>query len=365
VAFGGFLVYFLLQDQDDEAPKPTAGRPGFPSFPGGGPSGQPTPLLTTPGNRVSKIGSFPALGATIGPDQKRVRFFDRDTGNLYEANFDGTELTKISDSSLAEGVVDVVWSPLKDYFVALFEDQSKNFIYNFRSGLSVDLRQNLVAAAFSPQNNRLAYQNFLTNESSLILVNLDGSRPQTIFSAALPKTRLAWVQTNKLAVNPAPSGRAQGSVITINPSNGSLGQILAGKYGLVTNWSPNGRLVIYSTTDQFGHELSLWLADENGVSIKQLEINTLADKCVWSQDNRIVYCAAPSSWPNDLTLPDDYYKGVVAVSDSFVSLNTETSLPSFILELTDSDAQSLIITPQEDYLLFINRKDGFLYSIRL
>ena len=363
VVFGGILVYFLLQRSGGPPIPPD--EVAFPRFPEEEVTGQPTPIPEIAGDRFSHITDFPVIAPTISPDGNRVRFFERSTGNIFEANFNGSELTKISDSLLADNISSIIWSPPGDRFVALFEEITKNFIYTFETGLSDPITKNVATLSFSPRGNQIVYQDFDFDESKIITANIDGSRPQTILRMALPGTNLQWVDNSKISLVQFPSGLAQNFLLTINPVSGALNQILDGVYGLIVNWSPSGKKFLYSSTDRFGRNLALQLFNENGDVIKRLQINTLADKCVWSQDNRIIYCTAPSIWPGENILPDDYYKGIIDTNDSFVRINTDNDEVNFIFEFIQIDTQDLILTPQEDYLIFINRKDGLLYSIKL
>lgn len=366
VVFTGILIFFLLRQEAVQDPPTSNNIPGFPSFSGGTTSTEPPPqILDAPGNKVSRIGDFAVFAPSISPDGKRVRFFERNTGNLYEANFNGTELTRVSSSLLPQGLTSVIWSPTKTHFGAFFESAPNNFLYDFVSGLSTNISKTIAGAAFAPQSPRIAYQDMQENESIITIATLTNTNQRVIFRGALPKTNFQWIQETRLSIVPFASGLIPGFVLTINPTSGAINQVIRDSHGLTALWSPNGKQFIYTKTDAFGHNLSLWLADENGNDIKKLDIITLAEKCVWAKDNFVLFCSAPETWPSDALLPDDYYKGIVRGADMFLRVNTTTNAVSFVLEPTLVDATNLIIAPQEDYLFFINRYDGGLYSIKL
>lgn len=368
VAFGGVLIYFLLNQQpDDETQPPQTTIPGFPSFPGAqtGDTAPPSPLLDAPGNRVARIGAFRARAPAISPDGNRVWFFERETGNLYEANFNGSELTKISSSLLPSDLASIVWSRGRASFAAFFENGANNFIYTFSSGLSTTIAKNIADASFAPQSARIAYHELGAQESTVTVSSTANTNQRALLRAAMGPSHVQWVQESQLSVAPRASGLIPGFVIVINPASGALNQVVRDAHGLTALWSPSGARLLYTTTDQFGRNLSLWLVDASGNNPKKLDITTTADKCVWASDNRTLFCAAPEAWPAESLLPDDYYKGIVSGPDAFLRINTETDAISFVLEPTLVDAQELLITPNEDYLLFINRMDGGFYSIKL
>ncbi|KKS65976.1 MAG: hypothetical protein UV36_C0038G0004 [Parcubacteria group bacterium GW2011_GWC2_42_6] len=94
----------------------------------------------------------------------------------------------------------------------------------------------------------------------------------------------------------------------------------------------------------------------------------MADKCVWSKDGVTIFCALPQKMTTNAVWPDDYYKGLVVLEDDFykidLSASTKTKIAGSSTE-TGYDAQDLFLSPKEDYLFFVNKKDGLLYSLKL
>ena len=94
----------------------------------------------------------------------------------------------------------------------------------------------------------------------------------------------------------------------------------------------------------------------------------MADKCVWSKDDRTVFCAVPQQISENAVWPDDYYKGLTIVNDDFYKINLETGEKTKIAGSQEGygyDAQELFLSPKEDYLFFVNRRDGLLYILKL
>jgi Tol biopolymer transport system component len=178
-----------------------------------------------------------------------------------------------------------------------------------------------------------------------------------------------WPSADQISIRTRPSGLAQSVLYTINPSTSDFQKVLSDIYGLTVLWSPSGEKILFSETDNNGHNLKLKVANKDGQIVKELDITTWPEKCVWSQDERIIFCAVPRGLPTTAIWPDDYYKGLFSTVDDFYKINLETNQKTLLVETeqtkTGYDASQLILSPQEDYLIFVNKKDGLLYSLRL
>ena len=174
-----------------------------------------------------------------------------------------------------------------------------------------------------------------------------------------------WPNKNKIAIRTKPSGLAESVIYTIDLSDRNLKKIIKETYGLTALWSPLGDKILISETNSQGLNLKLKLADLNEQIIKELTFTTLPEKCVWSQDNKTIFCAVPKNISKTAVMPDDYYKEKISFSDEIWRINLETEDIIAIEKNDDFDAKELLLSPLEDYLLFINQKDGLLYSLKL
>ncbi len=179
-----------------------------------------------------------------------------------------------------------------------------------------------------------------------------------------------WPSSGKVAIRTKSSGLAQGIVYAIDLTTGDFQKIIKETYGLTVLWSPLGDKILFSETDNRGKNLKLKIADLAKSTIQELNFVTLPEKCVWSQDNRTLFCAVPKTISTLATLPDDYYKGLISLADDFWLINLDTQEKIQIFEAINEetmayDAQQLLLSPLEDYLLFVNKRDGLLYSLEL
>jgi hypothetical protein len=178
-----------------------------------------------------------------------------------------------------------------------------------------------------------------------------------------------WPQGSDLFLREKPSGIATSSLYSLSTSSRAFNTVISNIYGLSIKWSQKGDKMLYSKTDSKGQSIGIYTADRNGTNEKSANVSTLAEKCTWSQDIRYIYCAVPTNIQEAKLLPDDFYKGTFIGNDQFYKINVETGEKTNILEgetINETyDATELFLSPTEDYLMFINKGNGLLYSIKL
>lgn len=349
LAVGGFFVYNFFLNQDDEVENTNS---------------TPDPLS----NQIKAISQEAVLNPVI--NGQKVRYYLADNGRAYESNFDGSGLTQLSTDTLTN-LSGVLWSPNKDKAIHIFNDQGiiKKYFYDFETKQSTKLSQNIGYISWAPNEDRIVYQ-YLgpTEESSISISNPDGLDWTNVFPTRMKDLIIKWPSSNKVALITKPSGLTQGTAYTLNLANNDFQKIIEPTYGLTTLWSPQANKLLFSETDHQGKDLKLKIADLGQPTINQLDIITLPEKCVWSTDNQTVFCAVPENIPQIAILPDDYHKNLTSFSDHFWKINVNTGQKIKIFENKGEqiyDAKNLLLSPSEDYLIFINQLDDLLYSLEI
>ena len=321
---------------------------------------------------IFPLSQEPVLSPTINSSGNKVRYYSKNNGNIYEVNFDGTGLTRISASNLA-GLLNIIWSPDKEKVIGLFQkgDQIQKYLHNYQVGQSILMNSNINQIAWSPDGKKIALQTFNseTQTNTISISNADGSDLKDVFSTRLKDFILEWPTIDKISLRTKTSGLSDGLVLMVNPDNGSFSKVLGNIFGLNIMWSPLGNSLLYSSTTTDGKNPSLFLADQTGQTKKSIGFATLIEKCVFSQDNRTLFCAIPQTLSENAVWPDDYYKGMTTTADNFLKIDLEASQSSSIFSPNANDktydATGLFLSPKEDYLFFTNKKDGLVYSIKL
>ncbi len=332
------------------------------------PAPKPKPYRISP---IQAISEEPVLDYTI--DGQKIKYYSATNGNVFQSNFDGSQLIRLS-SNILPGLLKTLWSPNKDQVIAIFEDkgQIKKYLYDYQSEKSTLLNKNIRHIAWSPIEAEIAYQYYdpQTEDNNISIANPDGSQWENIFATRMKDLIVEWPSSEQISIRTKPSGLAQSVVYIINPATGDFQKVLDQTNGLTVLWSPLGDKLLFSATDGEGKNLRLKIADLDEQTIKEFDFVTLPEKCIWSQDNRTLFCAIPEAISPLAILPDDHYKGLVSFDDEFwrINLDTQEKIQIFGREYEEElayDAAKLLLPPQEDYLFFVNKKDGLLYSLEL
>lgn len=339
------------------------------------PSTTPTTSPTTPSqttqdslhSRIKIISQEPVLEPAI--DNQKVKYYLKSNGNVFESNFDGSESNRIS-SSILPGISKTIWSPNKNKVIIILEENGllKKYLYDFQTEKLTSLDQSTRYIVWSPIEDKIVYQYYdsQTEDNNISIANPDGSQWTNVLQTRMKNLIIEWPSPNKISLRTKPSGLAQSVIYTIDLITNNLQKILKETYGLTALWSPLGDKLLFSETNDQGKNLKLKIADFNKQTIGELDFVTLPEKCAWSQDNRTIFCAIPKNVSDSAVLPDDYYKGLVSFADDFWRINLDTGEATRIFQTTEAfDAGRLLLSPLEDYLLFIDKKNGLLYSLEL
>lgn len=357
LAVGLLVVYnFFLKKEEPNGSTITPGAP------------TPTTSLTSP---IQALSQEPVLSPTI--DNQKVKYYSKNNGYVFESSFDGSERIRLSSNVLLN-LLKVLWSSNQDKVIAVFEEDGllKKYLYDYNTSAATALDKNIRWITWSPIEDKIAYQYYdpQTEDNNISLANPDGSQWTNILTTRMKNLIVEWPNSEQIAIRTKPSGLAQSVVYTINLADGDFQKIISETYGLTVLWSPLGDKLLFSETDNQGKNLKLKIVDLAKSTTGELSFATLPEKCVWSQDNRTLFCAVPKNISDSATLPDDYYKKRVSFTDEFwaINLDIQEAIRIFIPENEGTatyDAKQLLLSPQEDYLLFINQKDDLLYSLEL
>ncbi|MCD6149438.1 hypothetical protein J7J13_01475 [bacterium] len=310
--------------------------------------------------------------AVISPafslDGKYIQYYSKENGNVWKISLDGSEKINISQDILT-GLTRVLWSPKENKVISRFP-QNKFYLYDHAVSEGRALKKGISDIAWTNLGDKIIY-NYCESKikaCSLNLANPDGSRWKKIADLRPGRISIAPIpQSSLISYWNYPDASSQTFLKTISLVGGEPKTIFSGKYGADYLWSPDGKKVLVSSLTEKGNsKIMLGFIENDGEKYQALNVPTLVSKCVWA-DEKNVYCAIPTSIPDDAMMPDDYYNKKITTKDTFFKINVLNGKSERIVDLEEItsayDAENLMVSLYEGCLFFVNRIDGKLYRI--
>ena len=305
-----------------------------------------------------------------------VRFAEHGTGYIYdvdaraqnETKKTGTTIVRAYEAYFGNNGQNVIFRYLKDdnatiqtYLGSIVPPDSATS-GQFATVKGTFLPEGITDLVMSPDNMSFAYLFPTPNGTSGISIKTDGTNKKQLFASSYDEWLLDWKRGVLTATTKA-AGGVPGYVYSVS-GNGIFQKIIGGVNGLTTNASPDGRLLLYDTST--GNNISTFVRQTNGNSIK-LDIATLPEKCVWSNNSVAIYCAVPISIDAAHTYPDDWYQGLAHFNDALWKIDATSGTVTKIstLDGLPIDAVDLMLDQNENFLVFKNNNDGTPWSFYL
>lgn len=327
-----------------------------------------------------------------------VRFIERATGHVYEIITDSWTLERISNTTIPK-IFDALWGvdsnslyvrrilddtdEIETYFATLkpvpilnasttgaqesTDSPNSGIVGNFTIE-GTYLPKNIEDMVVGPDGKRIFYINEVDNVGSGIVSDLNGARGSEIWNSPLSEFAVSWPKADTITLTTKPSGLVAGFLYFLNPSTLRFQKIIGDTLGLTTLTSPLAGSVLYGGS--LGGSYALSVFDVISKTSSVVSLSTLPEKCIWSKKNMsTVYCAVPSSLPQGI-YPDIWYQGITSFNDEIWQLNLETRVNKLLAKPAEVagemvDGTKLSLSPDEDYLFFINKKNSSLWSLRL
>lgn len=411
IIFG--IWFFFFKDRATEDPLPFETYDGFGSFFNINGGNNETFVSTSytdplelnevdPENRppiIRQLSSEPVSGYTISTrefefidisattTEERVvteerfvfRFMERATGHIYEAREDkmimlrlsNETIPKVTKTNFLEGGRSMLYEQLgpggeniNSYFAKFERTSTSTDDFALNSEPYSIISSNFTS---SPKQNLFAYTIKDNDGSSVFIDNVEQNLQREIYSSPIKEWLLDWETPDKISLKTKPSSGEPGYMFLLDTNSGLTQKILNRIVGMVAKLSPSGERVLYSAND--GNKISMFSKNIETGEISTVYIATLPEKCVFkNEDESIVYCGAQTRIPSG-TYPDDWYKGKVSFIDHLWEINTSNNLIRNINTFNDYevpfDMIDLKLTPDNRFLVFINRNDLTLWSIDL
>lgn len=318
---------------------------------------------------ISGFTSFDKDGDVI------VRYIEKATGHVYETKANSTTLERISNTTIPK-VYESIWvssdsaiiryldddDNIKSFYAEIKESEEENVDGELEGVFLVDNLKNLLSF-----DNQLFYLLISNDGSRFFVSDPDGENSNHVFYSSLKEWIVQRPKKETLALTTKASYNFGGYLYFLNTSTKKMTKILGGVKGLTTLTSINTENVIFS--ENLGGKYNLAVLNVGNNKKTKTDFMTFPEKCIWSSNNRDIYCGVPTTLDKG-NYPDDWYKGKKSFSDNIWKINIEDNTSEMVVSPNDFlgieiDLIKPKLSENENYLFFINKKDSSLWSLKL
>lgn len=370
-----------------------------------GTTGSTTPTLpvtanATPIPLLRKLSTVPVAAymtgnTTQGTDGALIayaRFMERATGHVFEIPLSlMTPSIKISNTTIPR-IQEGKWAPNgKDLYVRYYDEKMER-VATYLAKLvftnptlenqlhleevssasttlqGIFLETDITDLAFSPNGGSLFYLLRTASGARGYVRNIEKKSNKLVFSSPLNELRPTWDSAGTILLSTKPASSILGYVFSLNLNSGYVDTLLTDVPSVLARSNAAYDRVIYFSTKNKVPLLNL--LNMQTKEVRGMELSTLPEKCVWSKREQMtLYCAVPAQIPAG-AYPDVWYRGEVTYSDIIWKINLETRKQDIVIipgEVVGEgiDAVDLALSPEEDFLLFIDKDNGILWSAKL
>ena len=336
--------------------------------------------------RLRQVTNFPVAGATIIKNDKEetlIRFIARENGHIFDVPMDSTTQNRISNTTILQ-IWDTRWLSEGDAFIARFLDEDGSKIESFyaeinqeqvtstttalEGSLSGSFLQSDIKELTLSDEDKIFYLISSGDGSTGIISNADGDKKVQVFDSPLSGWNIQWQGGNKIALTTKASSGTLGYLYFLDSKTEKLEKILSAITGLTTLVNEDATRVLFTQNES--NKLRLSVLNIKKSEVTDLPIWTLSEKCVWSElDENIIYCGVPNTVAQASDL-DLWYQGIVSFSDSVWMIDIETQTADIISNPSDMTGVSIdiikpILSADENYLIFTNKKDSTLWQLKI
>ncbi len=315
--------------------------------------------------------------ATIVDAKGNIRYYDKTTGQFYRLDANGN-LVLLTQAKFL-GADEIVWSAAGDQAILTFPDGSK-VSYNFDTKKQATLPKEGQDFSFAPTGGQIAFKYNASDPNSryLVIANPDGTgmTPVEALGENGNKVNVLWSPNDQVVATYTPGLNSTTQEVYFVGKNGeNFKSAVTDGRGFEGSWSPDGKRMLYSTysaDSSFNPKLHIVDAqgEEVGGNNRSLELQTWSDKCAFTKDSTVLYCAVPNV--GQLPTGSGIYRDQAAsVPDTFYKVDLRTGEQIKLASPVGSDgsrtysALNVTLSPDGSTLYFTDGPTGRVLSMKL
>ena len=312
---------------------------------------------------------------------------------LYSARGSGDIFEKIINNSFTEQEKLVVVANIPNSQVALFASSASVVIRNLKPAFNespetigtflgkipadtiadtfipseikgVFLEDGITDLSLWPNGEKLFYFSNSTQGTFGNVFSIKDNKKTIVFQSPFSEWLSQTVGASIIGLTAKPSAEAPGYSYLLDTSTENYIKTVGDIKGLTVLYAPNKQNLVFSNNN-----LGLNLFNTINKTVNPSGVRTLSEKCVWGKNSLVLYCAVPKDFSSQ-NYPDAWYQGIVSFDDIFwkIDLISQTSVVLFDPEELGGekiDGIKLSLSPSENLLFFVNKKNGSLWSYDL
>ena len=250
--------------------------------------------------------------------------------------------------------------------------------YDFTTGKKMTLPSGLEDPAFDVNGDNIAYKFIGQKDADNWLVVTDATENQSMAIEPIgdqgDRVEVGWSSDNRVvALYRKPVGIEREEIFFIGLNDENFKSFVAEGSNFQGVWSPKTDKILYSIVNSANnYNPSLWIVDAGannaGSNNFSLGLITWSNKCTFSHDGKLVYCAVPINLPEAAGMYPDL---VNSGPDVFYEINLASGINKMIAypvlseNLEQFQAKQIFLSDDEKRLFFWDNFTNKVYYLRL
>jgi hypothetical protein len=303
-----------------------------------------------------------------------VRYIRRENGHVYEIDPKTGNTVNLTNTMFPR-IQEAYWASNGDAVILRNLDTDrltqKETIKTYLAYLSIPK-----ASTGSTDSTKLFYLLPIPEGVSGTIVNIRTKEAKEVFRNTFSEWIPQLLNDGTIMLTTKASAKFAGFTYRYNPDKRTLSRVIRKVNGVTSLSNASGERTLYSETEPGKVMLNIYLEggyvyDDTVRESIFLPLATLPEKCVWAKNNIRIFCGAFVGTPKG-TIPDDWYQGTLAFSDTFWTVNTDSSEITYLADPTKEeralrtfDVIHPTLSEDEGYFVFTDKTDLSLWSMKV